>query len=221
MKTSISRVLIVDDHPIVLYGLRLLFERDPRFVICGEASDSASAAAMARTLSPDYIILDLVLGGRDGIELLKDMESTSPAASILVFSSQNEWRFARRAIQAGARGYVAKSEGLPMLAHAIDTVARGGIFLSHSVRQRLEEVTGRQDIELRADRIDSLSNRELQVLRLIGEGKRSGEIAAELDLSRKTVGTFSERIKVKLQLGSYRDLETIAREHVENGEARR
>lgn len=209
-----GRVLIVDDHPVVLYGLRFLFEHDTRFTICGEASDSISAREQAERLQPEFVILDLVLGGRDGIELLQDLTAIAPSACILVYSSQNEWRFARRTIQAGAKGYVAKSEGLTVVARALDVIAAGDIFLSDAVRQRLVGAFETDIVDPRTTSIDQLSNRELQVLRMIGEGGSSRDIADALDLSIKTVGTYCERIKVKLQLESLRDLEELARDHV-------
>ncbi|MEP9380663.1 response regulator transcription factor [Aquabacter sp. CN5-332] len=214
MTETSRRLLIVDDHPVVLYGLRFLLEKKPSFVICGEAVDSASARAQAEALQPDYIILDLVLGGRDGIELLQDLLALAPSARILVYSSQNEWSFARRSVKAGAKGYVAKSEGLPIVAHALDVIAAGGTFVSDAVRQRLMEAFATDAAELERTSIDQLSNREMQVLRMIGEGHSSREIARELGISAKTIGTYYERIKVKLRLDRFRDLEILARDHV-------
>lgn len=209
-----GRILIIDDHPVVLYGLRFLFEQDARFTICGEAADSTSARTQADALQPDFVILDLVLGGRDGIELLQDLTAIAPSARILVYSSQNEWRFARRTIQAGAKGYVAKSEGLAVVARALDVIAAGDTFIREAVRQRLVDAFETDIVDPQAASIDQLSNRELQVLRMIGEGSSSREIAEALELSIKTVGTYCERIKVKLQLASFRDLEELARDHV-------
>lgn len=199
---------------MVLYGLRLLLGQAQRFTICGEAVDSASARAQVDTLRPDYIVLDLLLGGRDGIELLEDLLAMAPAARILVYSSQNEWRFARRCLKAGAKGYVAKSEGLPVVAHALDLIAEGGTFISDAVRQRMLDAFATDSIGPGQESIDQLSNREIQVLRMIGEGYASRDIARELGLSVKTVGTYCERIKVKLLLDSFRDLEILARDHV-------
>lgn len=209
-----SRVLLVDDHPVVLFGLRFLLEQKPRFAVCGEVEDSVSARAQAGALQPDYIILDLVLGGRDGIELLEDLRAIAPAARILVYSSQNEWRFARRSIKAGARGYVAKSEGLPIVARALDTIAEGGIFISEAVRQRMLDAFATDTVVSAQAGIDQLSNRELQVLRMIGDGYSSRDVALELGVSIKTIGTYCERIKIKLRLDSFRDLQILARDHV-------
>jgi DNA-binding NarL/FixJ family response regulator len=207
-----GRILIVDDHPVVLYGLRFLFESDPSFEICGEASDSLAARAQAEALKPDFVICDLVLGGRDGTELIQDLRSIAPQAHILVYSSQSQWTFARRSLQAGARGYIAKSEGLRMVAMALAQIARGDIYVGEEIRQRLTQ-SGLGTARDVPD-IDELSNRELQVLQLIGEGRSGREIAEALNLSIKTIGTYRERLKVKLCLASLRELETLAREHV-------
>lgn len=214
MTDAPGRILVIDDHPVVLLGLRYLFEPDPRFSICGAAADSASARAQAEALQPDYIILDLVLGGRDGIELLHDLLVIAPASRILVYSSQDEWLFARRSMKAGAKGYVAKSEGLDVVAEALDIIANGGTFISHTVRQRLLAAFETDVIDPKDTGIDQLSNRELQVLRMIGQGSSSRDIAEALGISIKTIGTYCERIKVKLQLDSLRDLEVLARDHV-------
>ncbi|WP_162875528.1 response regulator [Sphingomonas crusticola] len=214
MTEHIDHVLIVDDHPIVLYGLRFLFDHHARFTICGEASDAETARHLAQQLQPNYIVLDLVLGGRDGIDLVKDLMAAAPAARILIYSSQNEWRFARRALQAGAKGYVAKSEGLVVVEHAISVLASGETFLSEGVQRRLIEDFLGVDEDQESAGFDLLSNRELQVLRMIGEGLSTGEIGRALQLSVKTIGTYRERIKEKLALTSARTLEELARSSV-------
>ncbi len=211
---SPGRVLIVDDHPVVLYGLRFLLDQTPEFSVCGEASDSTSALAQTAALQPDYLILDLVLGGRDGIELLQEIIGVAPAARILIYSSQNEWRFARWTIQAGARGYVAKSEGLNVVAQALDVIAGGGIFVSDAIRQRLLDRFSNHLADIQNFTVQQLSNRELQILRMIGDGNAPREVAGALGLSVKTVGTYCDRIKIKLQLSSLRELEAFARDYV-------
>lgn len=211
---SSGRVLIIDDHPVVLYGLRFLLDQNPSFCVCGEATDGASALAQTTALQPDYLILDLVLGGRDGIELLQDLVSVAPNARILIYSSQNEWRFARWTIQAGAKGYVSKSEGLTVVARALEVIAGGDTYVSDAVRARLLETFATEVADVEGSNIQQLSNRELQILRLIGGGNTPREVAAALGLSVKTVGTYCDRIKIKLQLASLRELDAFARDYV-------
>ncbi|MGX9394169.1 response regulator (plasmid) [Nitrobacteraceae bacterium UC4446_H13] len=211
---SSGRVLIIDDHPVVLYGLRFLLDHNPSFSVCGEATDSASALALMNALKPDFVILDLVLGGRDGIELLQDLLGIAPLARILIYSSQNEWRFARWTIQAGAKGYVSKSEGLKVVARALEVIADGDTYVSDAVRHRLIDTFASEVGDVEGSTIQQLSNRELQILRLIGEGNTPREVAEALRLSVKTVGTYCDRIKIKLQLASLRELDAFARDHV-------
>lgn len=214
MTEAINRVLIVDDHPIVLYGLRFLFDRDSRFRVCAEASDAETARARTEELQPDYIVLDLVLGGRDGIDLVRDLAIAAPNARILIYSSQSEWRFARRVLQAGAKGYVAKSEGLVVVEEAMQVLASGETFLSAGLQRRLlDDFLGTSGEQEPSD-ADRLSDRELQILRMIGEGLATGEIGKALHLSVKTVGTYRERIKSKLAVTSSRALEELARSYV-------
>lgn len=203
------RLLIIDDHPVVLFGLRLLFSDYPGVEIQGEAQDVAAARQLTEAHRPDFIILDLVLGGRDGIELISELLRLHPAARIIVYSSQDERHFARRALQAGARGYVAKSESLSVVATAVNAVAAGEIYVSAAVQQMLLHDVARH-ASAAASPYDGLSNRELQVLRMIGAGFSSQDIAAELNLSIKTIGTYRERIKVKLGLDHARALEQLA-----------
>jgi two-component system response regulator NreC len=209
-----QRILIVDDHPIVLFGLRVAFEQHGRYVICGEAGDPEHARALTGQSQPDFIVLDLVLGGRDGIELVRDLAAIAPAARILVYSSQSEWRFARRVLQVGARGFVAKSDGLETVTAAIDVLARGDVFVGEWLRHRLlEDFIEAAPCDLR-EAINALSERERQVLYMIGEGRAVGEIAAVLDVSVKTVGTYRDRIKAKLGIANSRDLTIVAHDHL-------
>lgn len=208
---TLPTVLIVDDHPIVLYGLRFALEQQTRFAVCGEAGHAESARVMARDLRPDYIILDLVLGGRDGLELVRDLAGMLPASRILIYSSQRETPYARRSIDAGARGYVSKSEGLEVVVKALDVIAGGEIFIGEGLRRQLLDdfvATGNAD---GGQAGTVLSERELQVLRLIGDGRTLSQIAIELGISTKTVGTYRDRLKTKLGIDNVHDLSFWAR----------
>ncbi len=201
-------LLVIDDHPIVLSGLRLLFRDHARFAICAEAGTAADACAMAEALEPDFIIADLVLGGRDGISLIEDLAASCPAARILVYSSHDELIHARHALRAGARGYVSKTEGLESVERALDTIAGGDIRVGPGVQALLvrEYAGGRND----RSGLASLSTRELQVLQLIGRGFDLQELGRQMGLSIKTIGTYRERLKIKLGLETVRELERIA-----------
>lgn len=209
---AIFRLLIVDDHPIVLTGLKLLLASDDRFDICGEVTSAIAARVEAERLQPDAIVTDLVMGEGDGIALIEDLRAMLPATRIIVYSSREEQVWAPQAIRAGAHGYVAKSEPLDVVAIALARVMAGAIHVSEPVQQVLiADIAHRRD--LRSD-IECLSTRELQVLRLIGTGETLQSLARQLDLSVKTVGTYRERLKIKLGLDSVRMLERFAADHV-------
>lgn len=209
------KVLVIDDHPVVCAGLRLLLDGDPAFAVCGEAGNVNAAQRLVAELRPEFAIVDLVLGGRDGTVLIEDLLVLEPALRVLVYSSQPEQPWARRALRAGARGYVGKTCGLDEVRRALDTVAQGEIHVSGAVQRSLVNDyaagrAGRSTLEL-------LSDRELQVFRLLGTGLGSAAIAAELRLSMRTVGTYRERLKNKLGAQTARDLERCAEEFVRTG----
>lgn len=214
---SIFRVLIVDDHPIVLMGLQLLFAGNERFKVVGEACSAPAATGEAERLQPDAIITDLVMGESDGIGLIEDFCAALPAGRIVVYSSRDECVWGPRAIRAGAHGYVAKSEPLEIVARALERVMMGRIFLSEAVQQLMIDEVAQHRL-YRTD-VDGLSPRELQVLEMIGGGGTLQSMASRMQLSVKTVGTYRERLKVKLGLDSVRILERYAVEHL--GERRK
>jgi DNA-binding NarL/FixJ family response regulator len=205
------RLLVIDDHPVVLSGLRLLFAADPRFDCCGEATSAADGCTLAEQLQPDAIVTDLVLGGNDGVALLEDLRAIVPAARILVYSSHDELAWARHALRAGAHGYVSKAEPLDLVAVALDTIVAGEIHVSAGVQRLLvKDYAGSRSEPYD---IASLSARELQVLTLLGNGGSLQSVGRELGLSVKTIGTYRERLKTKLGLDSARMLERFAAEH--------
>jgi DNA-binding NarL/FixJ family response regulator len=212
---SPGRVLVVDDHPVVCAGLRLLLEDDPAFTVCGEAGDVTLAQRQVAELKPHFVVLDLVLGGRDGAELIEDLLVLEPTVRILVYSSQPEQPWARRAIRAGARGYVGKTCGLDVVRRALEAVAAGEVYLSDAAQRSLvnDYAAGR----VGRSPLDLLSTRELQVFRLLGTGLGSAAVAAELRVSMRTVGTYRERLKNKLGAQSARELERCAEQFVRTG----
>jgi two-component system response regulator NreC len=209
---SIFRILIVDDHPIVLTGLQLLFAGNERFKIVGEACSAPGGSRQAERLQPDAIITDLVMGESDGIVLIEDLRAALPASRIVVYSSRDERVWGPRAVRAGAHGYVAKSEPLEVVAGALERVMMGHIFLSEQVQQLMIDDIAQRHL-YRTD-IDGLSPRELQVLEMIGGGGTLQSMASRMQLSVKTVGTYRERLKIKLGLDSVRTLERYAVEHI-------
>lgn len=206
LNLSIFRLLIVDDHPIVLTGLKLLFDGDRRFQLSGEATTAPGARVAAERLQPDAIITDLIMGQEDGIALIEDFSAMLPAARIIVYSSCDEAVWAPRTSAAGAHGYVAKSEPLDAVAEAVAAALIGSVSdpqPGHEARRR----------DRRTD-VGDLSAREFQVLQLIGAGGTLQSLASELRLSVKTVGTYRERLKVKLGLDNVRMLERFAADHL-------
>lgn len=200
--------MIVDDHPVVLSGLRLLFADDPRFVLVGEAVSAPDACAQAERQQPDLIVTDLVMGGADGITLINDLLAIVPTARILAYSSHDELMWARHILRAGGRGYVSKSEPLETVAVALDKVMQGDIHVSDAVQRLLVN-----DFAASRDEphdVASLSARELQVLVMMGSGRSLQSLSKELQLSVKTIGTYRERLKTKLGFDSARMLERFA-----------
>lgn len=209
-------VLLVDDHPVVRLGLSLILADSPLFTVCGEASGVSEARALTEQSQPAAIVLDLLLGGRDGIELIEDLLTLAPAARILIYSSQDEKLYARRALQAGARGYLMKTEPPASVAVALTAVMKGEYVVSTIVQQTvLAQSTSRRNQT--PSLLELLSDRELQVLRMLGSGQRQGQIAEALSLSVKTVSTYRERLKDKLGCASGSELEHQAHEFARTG----
>lgn len=195
-----NTVFIVDDHPIVRQGLAQLIDQEDDLVVCGEAADVSEARAALPELEPDVVILDLSLRDSDGLELIKDIRSRYRQLPVLVLSMHDESIYAERLLSAGANGYIMKQAAADQLLRAVRRVLAGGIYVSEQVGASMVErfaATGkRQD----ANPIDRLSNRELQVLNLIGRGRTTREVAEVLNLSVKTVESHRQRIKKKLNL---------------------
>lgn len=208
------QVLIIDDHPVVRFGVGQVLRQDKRFVLCGEAGDSREAMKLVREKRPDLVILDLVLGGRDDLELLREIHALRKSSRILVYSAQPEMIYASRAFAAGAAGYMMKDEGIEKVPEALAVLAGGECYASPAVQRALfQKTAGGETGRLR----EELSDRELQVLRLLGAGRSTVEMAAELSLSIKTIGTYRERLKNKLGAEDARQLERRAVEFVRTG----
>ena len=202
MKTE-RRVLIVDDHPIVRQGLRRMIDVEPDLSVCGEAQGEREARSAIRELQPDVAIVDISLGQGDGLELVRDVHAQHPELPVLVLSMHDELIYAERLLAAGARGYIMKQAASEQLLIALRRVLDGDIYLSEAVATVLGQARlGGIEAGAGSDPIERLSNRELQVLNLIGRGQSSREAADTLGLSVKTVETHRQSLKRKLNLAT-------------------
>ncbi|MBY0276424.1 response regulator transcription factor [Candidatus Binatia bacterium] len=203
---SLRRVLVVDDHPIVRQGLRLLLESESDFAVCGEAADTAAALRATRELAPDVVIVDLTLPGVGGIELIKSLHAEHPGLSILVLSMHDDVLYAERSLRAGAAGYVSKNDAPDTLVRALRRVLAGDRYLSERASSALFASLATPFRGSVGNPIERLSDRELEVFRLIGDGVGTRQIAERLHLSVKTVETHRARIKDKLGIKSGTEL---------------
>ena len=200
------KILIVDDHPILRKGLSMLINQEPDLVVDGEAEDARKALEAIETIRPDMVIVDISLPGIDGVELLKSIKLRYGDLPTLVVSMHDESLFAERALRAGARGYVMKQEALDNVLVAIRRVLAGEIFVSNKIATKMLERMVDSDSKTVTSPIDLLSDRELTVFRLIGQGQTTRQIAEKLHLSVKTVESYRSHIKEKLKLGGGTDL---------------
>ena len=198
------RILIVDDHPLVRAGLAQLIGDCPDLEVCAEAADMAEALKQIDSTNPDLAIIDLSLAGGSGLDLIEHIKSRNGNILMLVASMHDEMLYAERVLAAGARGYINKQEAQESIIRAIRQVLNGKVYLSEAMTERM--LSGMVDAGPEKRDIDSLSNRELQVFELIGQGVPSGQIASQLNLSIKTIETHQAHIKRKLGLGSAHEL---------------
>jgi DNA-binding NarL/FixJ family response regulator len=214
--TPKRRVLIIDDHLVVRQGLKHLINREEDLVACGDAGDAREGLDAIRLLSPDIVLVDISLPGVNGLEFIKNAKACHPALPIVVFSMHDESLYAERVLRAGALGYVMKKADSEELITALRKALRGEIHTSGAVGGALlQRLLGRQSPK-RDFSVSRLSDRELEVFELIGNGKTSREIAASLNLSIKTVDTHRMHVKEKLGLRTSIELVQHAVHHVEN-----
>lgn len=204
--TDRRRILVVDDHPIVRQGLALLINQEPDLIVCGEAGDARHALDAIGTTHPDILVLDISLPGPDGIDLVKHVRATAPDLPILVLSMHEETVYAERALRAGANGYIMKQEATEKVLVALRRILGGGLHVSERIASQMRNPLAGGSGKPARTPVASLSDRELEVFRLIGEGRGTREIAARLDLSIKTVESYQAHIKAKLALHSSREL---------------
>lgn len=194
-----TRILIVDDHPLVRERLTDILNAEPEYCVCGEAEDRHSAIRQVETREPDLAIIDLTLKNSDGLELIKDIHARWPKLRMLVVSMHDESLYAERVIRAGARGYITKQEATRDILTAIRTVVQDGIYLNQKITtQMIDRFTSGKAAQ--AGSMHLLADRELQVFELTGQGLNTRQISQRLCIGTKTVETYRARIREKLNL---------------------
>jgi DNA-binding NarL/FixJ family response regulator len=200
------QVFIVDDHPIVRQGLALLINREPDLAVCGDAEEASLALRRIEDMRPDLVVVDISLNGPDGLDLLKDIRSRYANLPVLILSMLDESLYAERSLRAGASGYIMKQEATERVLIAIRRILCGEIYVSDRMANRmLHRFVGGGQVEQRSP-IADLTDRELEVFRLIGEGHGTRQIAEDLHISVKTVESYQAHIKEKLSLKNAREL---------------
>lgn len=206
-----SRVFLVDDHPLVRDGLATLINQQADLAVCGDAEDAASALTRIAATRPHIALVDISLKSTSGLELIKDLQIQDQSVAIIVLSMHDEMLYAERALRAGARGYLMKRETTSNVLVAIRRVLEGGVYLS-------DRVVAAMALKLRARRssrsggsvVDDLSDRELEIFRLLGQGRRTAQIAQDLHISVKTVQAYCTRAKEKLGITNAIELRRAA-----------
>lgn len=198
-----TRVFVADDHPFLRVGLAHLINKEADMIVCGEAETVAGVRSGVEKEKPDLLLTDLCLGDSDGLELIKSLRAQFPGLPILVLSQQDETLFAERTLRAGARGYIMKERATQDVLEGIRTILAGDLYVSRKVAaQAMRKLVegGSEAASQSGSEVSGLSDRELQVFRLLGSGKGTKQVAEALKLSHKTIETYRENIKHKLGL---------------------
>src|SRR5215470_7667620 len=200
VKDNRIRVLLVDDHAVVRYGIAQLINRQSDMVVCGEEEDAGRALTAIEKLRPDLVIADISLKDSSGLELMRNIKAQYPKLPILVVSAHDESIYAEIAFRAGALGYLMKEEALEKILTAIRRVLTGAIYVSDNLAAKMLQQQVRGQTDIHESPVKGLSDRELEVFQMIGRWKKTKEIAQELHLSVKTIEYYREQIKKKLNL---------------------
>jgi len=201
-----SRVFIVDDHPLVREGLTNLINGQDDLIVCGEAKDSAQAITGVVKARPDVALIDISLENESGFELIKQLRSQFPQVALIILSMHDEGLYAERALRAGARGYVMKHETSKSVLASIRQVLGGGVYVSEKIVKRMALRIASSLEALARSPIERLSDRELEIFRLLGQGRTPSQIAGDLNLSLKTVQAYCARAKEKFGVTSLSEL---------------
>src|SRR5436190_5562582 len=200
------RIFLVDDHPLVREGLVNLINSQPDLAVCGEAEDSGGAMAGIAKTRPDVALVDISLKNESGLELVKNLENQFPLVALIVLSMHDEALYAERALRAGARGYVMKRESTKSVLGSIRRVVEGGGYVSERVVNSMARRFSSSSKGPKSWPVERLSDRELEIFRLLGQGRTTGQIADDLHLSVKTVQAYCARAKEKFGISSLGEL---------------
>lgn len=202
-----SKIYLVEDHPVTRTGIAMILNREPDLEVCGETDNAGTALTAINKLKPSVVVTDICLKTSNGLELIKNVVAMCPGLPILVVSMYDESLYAERAIRSGASGYMMKDEAATKIVEGVRTVMGGEIYLSDRIKRKL--IGGmrhhRQQSQARLP-MDTLSDREMEVFELIGDGYTTREIAERLNLSTKTIDSYREHLKIKLDLGNGAEL---------------
>jgi DNA-binding NarL/FixJ family response regulator len=213
-----ARVMVVDDHELLRVALKGLLENDPGLEVCGEAADADEAFRRITEERPDVVIVDVALKSGNGLDLVKRIKAKEPSIRLLVLSMYDSRLFAERALRAGASGYVNKQQPSEDILEAVRSVLNGDVYLSEAMTREILRRTSQGGEPWSQSPVENLSDRELEIFRLIGQGRATRQIASELHISTSTVETYRERLKTKLGLKNGAELSRKAMQWVmENG----
>ncbi len=205
-----TRIFIVDDHPVVRRGLTQFINSKEGMEVCGDAPDATTAIAAINRNNPDIVIVDIRLRGTNGIELIKAITMRYRSIKTLVLSMHDENSYVEQSLRAGAMGYVLKTDPEGIIIEAINSIVNGEMYLSSSLRDKMIETMIWHSANIKGLDITSLSEREREIFSLIGHGLNTRQIAERLYLSTSTIGTYRERIKSKLNVTSPGELVRLA-----------
>ena len=209
-----KRILIVDDHAIVREGLAEVINHEPDMEVCGQTGNAFEALAMAASTKADLAVVDITIGGKNGLELIKDFQVQQPDLAILVLSAHDENLYAERVLRAGGRGYVMKAEGGERFIAALRQVLTGEISVSPKVAAKVVNLFSGRPVDISP--VERLTDRELQIFQLIGAGQDNNRVADHLHISPKTVEAHRAHIKEKLQIASSAELISFAARWIES-----